>query len=117
MARMCGRITEAVAKAIARRFFRRALALYRRSLVPYERNLALRQCRDFDGDVLIAESEKDEIVPHPTVASYLTSFVTARSVTYRVIAGADHALSNAESRQSYDNLLSHWLREMIFDAR
>lgn len=67
--------------------------------------------------MLIVESENDEIVPHPAVASYLTSFIAARSVTYRVIAGADHALSDPESRRSYDALLSYWLREMIFGAR
>lgn len=96
---------------------RQDLAVYRRSLVSYEGNLALRRCRSFAGDVLIVESEQDEIVPHPAVASYLTSFIAARSVTYRVISGADHALSDPESRRSYDRLLSHWLREMIFGAR
>lgn len=96
---------------------RQAIALYRSALVSYEGNLALRQCRGFDGDVLIVESEKDEIVPHPAVASYLASLIAARSVTYRVIAGADHALSEPESRRSYDQLLSSWLREMIFGAR
>lgn len=96
---------------------RDAIARYRSALVSHEGNLALQQCRRFEGDVLIAESEKDEIVPHPAVASYLASFIAARSVTYRVIAGADHALSDLESRRSYDQLLSYWLREMIFGAR
>lgn len=93
------------------------LAAYRRSLVQPESNIALQQCRRFEGDVLIVESEHDEIVPHPAIASYLTSFIAARSVTYRVIADADHALSDLESRRSYDRLLSHWLQEMIFGAR
>lgn len=52
-----------------------------------EDNVAIEQCRRFAGDVLIVESEKDEIVP--VVASCLASLVAARSVTYRVIAGAD----------------------------
>lgn len=67
--------------------------------------------------MLIVESERDEIVPHRAVAGYLASFVAARSVTYRVISGADHALTHPESRRSYDHLLSHRLREMIFGAR
>lgn len=96
---------------------RKDLAVYRSSLVPHDDNIALAQCRHFPGDVLLVESENDEIVPHPAVASYLASFVSARSFTYRVISGADHALSEPESRRSYDHLLSHWLREMIFDAR
>lgn len=93
------------------------LAAYRRKLVTHEDNLALRQCRNFKGDVLLVASEHDEIVPHPAIASYLASFIEARSVTYRVISGADHALSTAESRDSYEELLSRWFREMVFGAR
>lgn len=93
------------------------LARYRRSLIQPETNLALRQCRQFEGDVLIVASEHDEIVPHPAVASYLSAFIAARSVTYRIIDNADHALSDPESQRSYDQLLSNWLREMIFGAR
>lgn len=96
---------------------RDAIARYRSTLVSHEGNRALQQCSRFEGDVLIAESEKDEIVPHPAVASYLASFIAARSVTYRVISGADHALSEPQSRRAYDQLLSNWLREMIFGAR
>ncbi|MBE0692162.1 MAG: alpha/beta fold hydrolase [Aquamicrobium sp.] len=96
---------------------RKELAAYRQRIVSYEDNVAIQQCRRFAGDVLIVESENDEIVPHPVVASYLASLIAARSVTYRVISGADHALSAAESRRAYDQLLSHWLREMIFGAR
>ncbi|MFC6490738.1 alpha/beta hydrolase family protein [Nitratireductor sp. GCM10026969] len=96
---------------------REDLASYRRFLVSPDTNVALRECSRFTGDVLIVESEHDEIVPHPAIASYLTSFVQACSVTYRIIAGADHALSDEASRRAYDQLLSHWLREMIFGAR
>jgi esterase/lipase len=96
---------------------RKELAAYRRRIVSYEDNVAIQQCRRFAGDVLIVESENDEIVPHPVVASYIASLISARSVTYRVMAGADHALSSGESRRAYDQLLSHWLREMIFGAR
>lgn len=96
---------------------RQAIARYRNAFVPFESNLALQKSRLFEGDVLIVESEKDEIVPHPAVASYLASFIAAHSVTYRVISGADHALSRPEDRRSYDQLLTYWLREMIFGAR
>lgn len=96
---------------------RAEIALYRRKLIEHESNRALSQCRGFAGDVLIVESENDEIVPHPAVASYLTSFITARSVTYRIITGADHALTTSEARRSYEQLLTDWLREMIYGAR
>jgi uncharacterized protein len=96
---------------------RAKIDIYRRSLVSPDENSALDKCRQFEGDVLIVESENDEIVPHTAVASYLSAFVNARSLTYRIISGADHALSSRRNRLAYEQLLSHWLREMIFGAR
>lgn len=96
---------------------REDLAKYRRMIVPREENRALRQCQNFTGDVLIVESELDEIIPHPTIASYLSSFVSARSVTYRMIEGADHALSEELSQHAYNMLLLRWFREMVLGAR
>lgn len=93
------------------------LAKYRRTFVPFDANLVLRECRRYGGDVLIVESGNDEIVPHPAVASYLSSLISARSVTYRVIEGADHALTRAADLETYDLILVRWIREMVFGAR
>lgn len=96
---------------------RRDLQLFRAKQVPLRTNRALRQCRRFESDVLIVESENDHLVAHPTIASYIAFFTQARSITHRVISGADHALSKPESRRSYDELLLRWVREMILNAR
>jgi uncharacterized protein len=93
------------------------LHAYRRQHVRAQDNRALRACAAFTGDVLIVESEHDEIVPHPVIASYLEAFRHARSLTYRVIAGADHGLSEASAQQAYTTLLVTWLTEMIFGVR
>lgn len=92
------------------------LTTYRSAIVS-ERNKALDACGEFSGDVLIVESEYDDLVPHTTIASYMRAFLCARSVTYRLISGADHALSSPGSRRDYIVLISRWLREMIFGAR
>jgi Dipeptidyl aminopeptidases/acylaminoacyl-peptidases len=96
---------------------RRDLKKYRSQQVPRHANKALRHCETFEGDVLIVESENDDLVPHPTIASYVAAFSTARSITHRIIEGADHALSDPESRRTYDDLLLRWIREMILGAR
>jgi pimeloyl-ACP methyl ester carboxylesterase len=96
---------------------RRELAAYRQRIISHEVNVAIQQARRFAGDVLIVESEQDEIVPHPVIASYLAALISARSVTYRILADADHALSSPESQRQYDELLARWMREMIFGAR
>lgn len=96
---------------------KRDLAAYRRAPVSAEENCALRACAEFEGDVLIVESEHDEIVPHPAIASYVASFRKAHSLTCRVIEGADHALSEAPCRKAYNALLVNWATEMVLGSR
>ncbi|RZL62612.1 MAG: alpha/beta fold hydrolase [Variovorax sp.] len=93
------------------------LATYRQSVVAPPDNRALKACSEFRGDTLIVESEHDRQVPHPVIESYLHAFKRVNSVTYRVIAGADHALSEESSRQAYGMLLVSWMTEMTLGAR
>jgi uncharacterized protein len=93
------------------------LHAYRRGPVPAEENRALRACAAFEGDVLIVESEHDDIIPHPVIANYMAAFQRAHSVTYRVIEGADHGLSDEPWQQAYTSLLVNWATEMILGAR
>jgi hypothetical protein len=90
-----------------------ALHAYRRRAHEASTNRALRACQAFRGDVLIVESEHDDIVPHPTVANYLEACKDARSLTYRVLDGADHALTGVESQQAYTSRLVEWFKEML----
>ena len=96
---------------------RTQLNAYRNAIVTIEGNKALQAAAAFRGDVLIVESELDDLVPHVTIANYLAAFRQARSVTYRMIDGADHALSDPNSRRAYASLLIGWIREMLLGAR
>lgn len=93
------------------------LVTYRRSFVPATGNRALRACARFPGDVLIVESERDDVVPQPVIASYRAACTEARSLTYRCIRGADHALSDEASQREYTQLLTQWFSEMLAGAR
>ncbi|HXC37605.1 MAG TPA: alpha/beta fold hydrolase [Burkholderiales bacterium] len=93
------------------------LAAYRRKTIAWQDNLALRACAQFRGDVLMVESEHDELIPHAVVANHLAAFSHARSVTYRTLAGADHALSHQADQRGYTTLLMNWLTEMVLGAR
>lgn len=93
------------------------LADYRRQRHGPDDNETLRACSLFGGDVLLVESEHDCIVPAPVLASYRESFAHASSLTYRLIRGADHALSTERDRQAYSSLLAQWLEEMVLGAR
>ena len=96
---------------------REQLAAYRRSPVGAGENRALGACAGFEGDVLIVESERDDVVPHPVIANYMAAFERAHSVTYRVIKGADHGLSEEPWQQACTTLLVNWATEMVLGAR
>jgi uncharacterized protein len=99
-----------------RRLDRDELAAYRRRPLDPEENRALRACAAFRGEVLLVESERDDVVPHPAIANYLATFAKAHSLTYRVIAG-DHGLSEKPAQQAYTSLLVNWVTEMVLGAR
>ena len=82
---------------------------YRRTIRGPEENAALAACEAFAGDVLLIESEKDDTVPHPAVKSYRTSFRNARSLTYRMLEGADHELSSEEAQARFVDELMRWM--------
>jgi pimeloyl-ACP methyl ester carboxylesterase len=82
-----------------------------------DENRALRACAAFEGDVLVVESERDDIIPHPVIANYLAAFGSAHSLTYRVIEGADHGLSEEPWQQAFTTLLVNWATEMVLGAR
>jgi len=93
------------------------LEAYRRQPVRPDESRALRACLAFTGDVLIIESEHDSLVPHQVIANYREAFISAKSTTYRVISGADHALSDDASQRAYSTNLVTWLSEMVLGAR
>ncbi len=96
---------------------REDLARYRRSLVTPAENRALAACAEFTGDVLLIEAEHDDLVPHQTLISYRRAFERAHSLTYRIIDGADHALSSDTCQQAYTSVLVNWATEMIVGRR
>jgi pimeloyl-ACP methyl ester carboxylesterase len=93
------------------------LVAFRHRAVAPEENVALRAGAAFRGDVLLIESERDNVVPHPVIESYLSACVHARSLTYRVLEGADHGLSEEPWRLAYTTLLVSWLNEMTAGLR
>jgi hypothetical protein len=68
-------------------------------------------------DVLLVKLECDEVIPGSGISNYLTALGRVRSLTYRVIADADHALSEQPWQQSYASLLLGWANEMVIAAR
>jgi pimeloyl-ACP methyl ester carboxylesterase len=93
------------------------LPAFRRREVRAQENRALAACAAFRGDVLIVESEHDDFVPHPVIANYVAAFTRSRSLTTRVLSGADHGISQLSCQRAYTAVLVRWLTEMVIGAR
>jgi uncharacterized protein len=89
------------------------LVLYRRSLVSWDDNRALLACVAFTGDVLLVSSELDDVVPPTVSESYVAAFTQPCTITSRVIAGADHGLSEERWRREYTVWLIDWITEVM----
>ena len=93
------------------------LESWRRMAIEAGDNRALSAAAAYEGDVLIVESGNDCVIPHEVIRNYRNAFSHARSLTYRVIDGADHGLTDAACRQAYTTLLVNWITEMIAGGR
>ena len=93
------------------------LPAYRSTVVTAEHNRALKAYTGFQGDVLLVEAEHDEIVPHQVAENYRKAFTKAKSLTSRVIGGADHGLVRKEDQRAYTKMLIAWITEMVIGER
>lgn len=93
------------------------LVNYRRNIVPPEGNRALQACQAFRGDMLLIESEFDNMIPASVLASYRQASTQTRSLTYRQIKNADHGLTTEDGQRAYSTVLLGWLKEMVAHAR
>jgi uncharacterized protein len=93
------------------------LEAYRRERIATADNRALFAASAYRGDVLIVESGHDDTIPHAVIENYRDAFANARSLTYRIIDGADHGLSDPACRRAYTTILVNWITEMIAGKR
>lgn len=89
------------------------LRAYRETALEPSDNRALRAASRFRDDVLIVESERDQVIPHQVTDNYLRAFGAAHSLTHRVIRGADHALDRDAWRRRYGRILRDWFRDQL----
>jgi dienelactone hydrolase len=88
---------------------KRDLAEYRQRIHAPCENGALGSCARFEGDVLLVDSERDQVIPQPVISSYKAAFVRARSVTRYTLKEADHQLSDPRWQTAYRGVVLSWL--------
>ena len=87
---------------------RKGLAEFRRRKLLPKDSIALRAAADFNGEVLVLESEADSIIPGEQVQNFLSAFEKAHSVTHVMIPGADHCLSSESWKEFAVSTASKW---------
>ncbi|MGH3948972.1 MAG: alpha/beta hydrolase family protein [Pseudonocardiaceae bacterium] len=70
---------------------------------------ALHNLRQFNGETLILESERDEVIPRSSITAYVTN---ARHPTHRILEGATHALVQPELRAAFLDEILVWFRDL-----
>jgi pimeloyl-ACP methyl ester carboxylesterase len=90
-----------------------SLSAYRRRRLTPAQNRALASASKFEGDVLIVESERDEVIPSQVIVNYRDAFTGAASLVHEVLRDADHGLSREDWRRAYGALLLDWFRRRL----
>jgi len=78
-----------------------------------EKTLALKVLHNFSGNILIVESEKDELIPHQTIESYINAVRDKSQLTHTVMEGADHAMHDENFLLLYNEILIKWFKDKM----
>jgi dienelactone hydrolase len=65
--------------------------------------------RHYAGEVLILESEKDEIIPKSYISTYLGC---CQRVSHQIIPGATHALTNPKWDEVFVSAITRWFERL-----
>lgn len=75
------------------------------NLRPETDNLALTGVKKITGNLLLIESEKDQIIPGKIIGLYRAAVPNPATVTHEIMRGADHQLSKGEWKQQFIEIL------------
>jgi len=64
---------------------------------------------DFEGDILLIESEFDKYVTHQTIENYINAVRDKEKLSYVFMNNTTHSLKDAKSRSAYVAILTKWL--------
>lgn len=74
-----------------------------------EKSLALKGVKNFSGEILIIEAEKDTVIPHAVIENYLDTIKDKRKLTYKVMKKTPHSLETEDQEKEYLQMLTDWL--------
>jgi len=74
-------------------------------------SLALKGLSNFQGEILIIESEKDKIIPHEVIRNYTAVIEYRRSLTYKIMKNTPHSLETNQQEKEYITIVTNWLTD------
>lgn len=66
---------------------------------------------NFSGNVLLVQSEKDDLIPHQTIENYMSAVGEKNKLTHIVMKGASHSIQDQKSRDEYEQILIDWFKD------
>lgn len=75
--------------------------------------LAINALKNFNGDVLVVESENDDIIPHSTVQGFIEAIHDKSKVQYVLMKGADHSIKDEKNRAIYSKILIDFFQNKL----
>ena len=78
-----------------------------------EQTYALKALRNFSGNILIIESEKDELIPHQVVENYLNSVKNKNKLKHIVMKNVGHNLKDEKTQQEFIKILTDWFKDKV----
>ena len=69
---------------------------------------ALAAVHNFNGEILIIESEKDDKVPHQTIQNYINAAKDKSKLTHVVMKDAPHSIKEGKFRDKVEQILADW---------
>lgn len=90
---------------------------FRQQKLAKENNSALKSLSQYTRDLLLIESEKDEVIPRQTIENYLKSVSPQANFQHQVIKGANHDLGkrtkNTKWLNEFIRILEDWFKTRI----
>lgn len=84
---------------------------FKTSGLTIKNSLTLKGVVNFPGEILIIESEKDEVIPHKVIENYLEVAPNKNHITHAVMKNTPHSLKTQAQETQYIEILKNWLKK------
>ena len=74
---------------------------------------SLEAVHDFKGNVLIIESELDDVIPHQIIESYTNAVSDKSKLTHEVLKGAPHSIQEREFKDMVEKVYLEWFSKLL----